>query len=796
MKRISLILAFISIHSALNAQCTYTLVPIDSIQRVGAADLALDIDLSYLDGDTVCVQGVVMFDPCDYALSSSGSRVGTFLQTVGGGPWSGVEILIETTPIGYSGTLSDLDNDIKFIDNFVVGQEVRATGLVGNYSGETQLYLLPEASTIISISPPAIEPDTTVTIDLFMLSDGAGGFTKQTSTGEQYEGTYVEFRNVTIVDVASGSAGRYFWSLQDAAGNKIQIRDISGHLRNGVNDDFCTSSGVSNTPDSFDITPLSGAFIDYVRGIIVEYSGSYYLAPTDTSDIGSVTLAPPFVQNTHIDPVVPKSTDMVTVSARITDFDGTISSTKLFYSYGFETTVFDSATMSLTGTDTFSATVPASGVDEQYVMFYIKSIDNDGNVTIFPNDSAHYSFYQTLDDGIDDIYDIQYTPVPGGSSSIWNGDSILGMNVEGIVTATNALYDLSLVTIQDGTDPWNGLFLRSTSGLEDLKRGDKINITSGTVRESFGVTYLDGATFTVVSSGNPIPGPITSLNPDSLHANKNGSTEPYEAMFLRFEPTYVTDTNADAPSNFGEFEINITSKTTGLRVDDFSTDIPMEFGTDSVSVGDSLGFIQGILHFTFGNWKLTPRNLSDIDGFNTIYPNQITGFSFLSLTPVVNGVIDEGALTIDCVVPMGTSVTALVPTITYTSQSVAPASGVANDFTTPQTYTTTAPISADTKDYTVTVTEGTGLNEIGPISGIDIHPNPTKDNLFIGFEVNENIDLEMNIMDLSGRIFSSEKHQANGKFELNKDVSQLPAGMYILHIRSGEYFIQRTFVKQ
>lgn len=80
----------------------------------------------------------------------------------------------------------------------------------------------------------------------------------------------------------------------------------------------------------------------------------------------------------------------------------------------------------------------------------------------------------------------------------------------------------------------------------------------------------------------------------------------------------------------------------------------------------------------------------------------ITDFVFEALDPDVVGVIDEGAKTITLGVPEGTSVTALTPTITHTGASVAPASGVARDFTAPVTYTVTAG-DASTADYTVTV---------------------------------------------------------------------------------------------
>ena len=90
----------------------------------------------------------------------------------------------------------------------------------------------------------------------------------------------------------------------------------------------------------------------------------------------------------------------------------------------------------------------------------------------------------------------------------------------------------------------------------------------------------------------------------------------------------------------------------------------------------------------------------------------ITAFSFQGLTPAVVGTVNEAAHTIALTVPAATSLTALVPTITTTGASVSPASGVANNFTNPVTYTVTA-ADASTQAYTVTVTLAAGSLAIG-----------------------------------------------------------------------------------
>ncbi|GAG83587.1 unnamed protein product, partial [marine sediment metagenome] len=99
---------------------------------------------------------------------------------------------------------------------------------------------------------------------------------------------------------------------------------------------------------------------------------------------------------------------------------------------------------------------------------------------------------------------------------------------------------------------------------------------------------------------------------------------------------------------------------------------------------------------TTKNWEVTV----------TVAPSSakaITAFDFVALEPTVVGAINETEKTIALTVPFGTAVTALVPTITITGASVAPASGAAQDFTSPVDYTVTAE-DASTQVYTVTVT--------------------------------------------------------------------------------------------
>jgi hypothetical protein len=84
----------------------------------------------------------------------------------------------------------------------------------------------------------------------------------------------------------------------------------------------------------------------------------------------------------------------------------------------------------------------------------------------------------------------------------------------------------------------------------------------------------------------------------------------------------------------------------------------------------------------------------------------INSFSFLGLNPEVDGAVDNTNYAINLLVPNGTDVTELIPTIAISDgANISPNSGVAQDFTNPVIYTVTAQ-DGSTQSYVVTVTSG------------------------------------------------------------------------------------------
>lgn len=133
----------------------------------------------------------------------------------------------------------------------------------------------------------------------------------------------------------------------------------------------------------------------------------------------------------------------------------------------------------------------------------------------------------------------------------------------------------------------------------------------------------------------------------------------------------------------------------------------LQTGLYGYGYGYGYGFGYGV---DDGSYRINGGNLNQYGyGYGFAYQanpaKSITSFNFTS--PSVMGVINETAYTITITVPYGTDVAALTPTIaTSTGATVSPASGVAQDFTGPVTYTVTAADSS-TQTYVVTVTVAT-----------------------------------------------------------------------------------------
>lgn len=811
MKKLLLSFCVLLLAIVANAQNPYPVVPIDTVQFVNmnkltatppndSSDYVNPVFKNTEFRDTVRIEGYVLFDPRLYGLASGRNRASTVIMAdTFGSQWRGIEVMADPTSNvlgGQSTTLANLVNENKFYDNVKPGYKVRVTGIMrtfrnnnpaGNKQGQSQLNLIrananwDNSVEILDLNPKTISP-TLIRIDSLMTGNAGIGQVQVKAGGEKWEGAYVELRNVTVF-ARNASGSRWFWSIADENGNAIDVSDFSGWFRNDNLSDSVLPVG-RFTP------PLPGTRISFVRGIIIESSiGGQYrftIAPLLPSDLGPISYTPPTVTSRDRTPVIAKSTDSVGVLVKVQQGSARVNNVKLFYAVGYSNTTFDSITLTRNtlpnDTMQFFGFIPAQA-SGSIVKYFVRPTDVNGFSTNSPNATGDFNAYRVNDAGISSIQDLQFSPYPN-NQTIWHNDSITGVDIRGIVTATNMIQGTTnILTIQNGTGANSAIIVNRTNGdgTNTWKTGDSVSITDFRIRESFGMTTLNSIKGNVIASGIATPA-YTSLNIDSIavisaSSARRAELAPYEGMLMRFDSVFVVNTNADAPSNFGEFVINNDiTKTTGLRIDDISTRLPDNFNTNLVT-GQFMGKVQGILTLTFSNWKLQPRDSNDLD-FSGAPDTEKPVITLLGKNPdsvlVNTSWIDAGATATDnkdgnisnMIITSGSVDTAKVGTYTI-SYMVSDKAG-----------------NKDSITRTVIVYQSVGLiqNELN-FAKINVFPNPANEQVNISVSGIKTLPLTAQILDISGRVLLSKTFETstiNHSFNLN----ELSNGIYFCNFVS------------
>ncbi|MDX5321534.1 MAG: hypothetical protein LPK45_10430, partial [Bacteroidota bacterium] len=607
---------------SLSASAQYPLVPIDSVQFMNATRLqnvqynvpGQDNTLpDYISptfknatfGDTVTVEGVVTYDPISYGLSSN--REAAWIQRPGGDIWSGLQVMYD------SGVVPVNQNVVQFKQNMKKGRTVRVTGVIRHFQGETQLTVINVPVQVVSLGPTTINP-TELKIEDFIVNG-----VPQFVTGEPYEGVYVEFKNVVCYNPAPGAGPRYTWSIQDAFGNRLPVRDVSGYFRNDNQDDD------PNTPVNF-APPANGSIIPYFRGIITESGNggfkTYYIAPLLPSDVAT-PIEPPTIRNIYRTPAQATSSDDVKIRAEISD-NGSVNSSTLYYANGFNASSFTAVPMTNIGGDWYEGTVPAQA-DGSFVKYYITAIDNDNFSAHAPDSGASNTAYRVVDQWNSFTF-IQETPFPNGASP-FAYDTLTNLDIKAVVVSGIQGHDLGVISVQSDPGAWGSIFVRFTTGdgIIDWRRGDSVWIKKAIVTERipsgsnpFGRTGLEGVTYLesigadgweYISRCNTSPAAFEMVF-DSL-MSPTFNREAFENVLVRVNDVYVVQKNADSiiGSNFGEFAVHTdVNAPIGFRADDFSNDLFVNRVSDSLNQNglDFLPVFQGALVNTYGNWKLLP----------------------------------------------------------------------------------------------------------------------------------------------------------------------------------------------
>lgn len=608
IKKLLTVALIFSSAGLLKAQ-VYPVKTIQEVQTVSQAELALGNDAGLIAAtDTIRVRGIVVMD-ANLSTLVGGKQI--WIQTSGNAPFSGLDIFQPTPATGDGGT---------GILALLAGDSVEITGTVLEFSGETELIPLnTNPGTPINILGGGFTP-TSKLINVADLNDANRA--NILTTGEQWEGMYVEFQNVTVQSVDPFSSGsRVSFNIIDAAGNKVNVTDRFKSNR--------------LPPAGTFIPPNVGDFITSIKGIIIHSKNNrgYELHPFKQSDIIYGASAPA-IAGIIRNPVTPTSTQTVTISANITDLDG-VASASLFYAAGVANNTFVAVPMIAIG-NLYSATLPAQA-EGTIVKYYISATDASDVALIskIPNvPSSNPLFYVVRDAGLQ-IFDLQYTPFTDGNSGLVNQQ----VTVTGVVTAS--ANDLGYVYIQQENKlDWAGIICLGSTTLNTLVIGDKITAT-GTVKESFGFTRLEAIT-SISKNGTGTITPIV-LPPSTFNTYNFANNEAYEGMLVKFEgsliaPLTVIKKNADPITNFGDYSVGTdpldpTSSSrilAGRQTNTTFSSLNVSYVNDSiwatqdgimnvppivVNVNDRFTSITGIISFGFNNIRLLPRNNADVIGY-------------------------------------------------------------------------------------------------------------------------------------------------------------------------------------
>jgi hypothetical protein len=551
-------------------------VNIADFQFVRAAEVGTDAnENSPFDGDTVTVTGVVMHSTRAIFL---GARWGAFIQDERGGPWSGYFIVQNDSTI--AGTLLSAAQP---------GDKIKITGLLQEFPVNPNTQSITQS--VIFTDP--IVPIEFVDFGLALPAPiilkpgdlGATGAAEDPRLTERWESTLVRFENLTVVQNFAGQPGNVM-TAGDETGT-ISIDDYFLGLRQYLD----ANQGLwPNLPAGTRVN-VTG----FVRDVLTGGAGRTTINPRSFDDI-EIASSPPAITAVTRNPVAVTSADDVAVSANIADAQGPVARASV--NFTVDNGPVQRVPMITSDNVAYTGTIPRQA-DGAFVQYFITAVDATNDSTDAAN--AQRFFYYVRDNGLT-IFDVQYTPFANGNS----GYTGLEVTVEGVATTDSS--DFGYYYIQNGRDPWNGIWINDTQN--NVKLGDRVRVT-GTVQENFNVTRLNNVSnVTVLSTGNAVPGPVI-VTTGELRAG--ATAEQYEGMLVRVLGAKVTNPFPDGTSNFGEFSINDGSGE--VRVDDEAAGFRGNLDS-TFALGDSLVSITGIHYFSFSNYKMLPRNDIDVVRFS------------------------------------------------------------------------------------------------------------------------------------------------------------------------------------
>jgi endonuclease I len=459
--------------------------------------------------------------------------------------------------------------------------------------------------------------------------------------------------------------------------------------------------------------------------------------------------------NFAIMPVAPVDGEAVTVTADVTSGQGQVSDVKLLWGTDPDN-LNNTYPMQSSGGDAYEAEIPGQN-GETTVYYRIKATDATG--TQF---SITYNYYvaPVFNGTIVTIYDIEGQ----AASSPYEGEVV---STTGIVTANFG----ENYFIQDGPGAWNGLYVYDPGRNPSI--GDSLVIT-GKIEEYYDKTEIKEISgYYHITSNNPLP------EPELINTGDAG--EAYESVLVKVSNAICTDD--DYHSNYYMW-----------KVDDGSGEM-LVHNTSIFEFEPVLGKsydVTGPLNFDFDEWKIEIRFESDVQDGQDIFPPEVDDLdpvndNMIKVTYTEN--VDEVSATDAANYSLNNGVTV---------ESVEMHSFLNN-----VVYLNVSKMN--TGDYVLTINnvedlagnkmenvetefhyEGTGIEEIKGIAGMELYPNPAMDEFTVSITAKENMNIRITVSDLTGKKLLQKAEAltvGNNRFTFRNH--HLSGGVYIVKLSSG-----------
>ena len=198
------------------------------------------------------------------------------------------------------------------------------------------------------------------------------------------------------------------------------------------------------------------------------------------------------------------------------------------------------------------------------------------------------------------IYDVQHNETtPGTGNDCFPSpfdDQVV--TVSGIVTMDSIGNGYNDFWIQEADTAWSGVFVYQNT--YDLVVGDSVTLWGALVDEYYGLTELKNLdSISVHSQGHTLPAPI-DISTGDLAAEDScfAVGEHYEGVLVRVQIVACTDVGG-----FGEWLVDDGSGE--CLIEDYIYEyVP--------NVGDNFASITGIVHYSYGQYRIEPREAGDI----------------------------------------------------------------------------------------------------------------------------------------------------------------------------------------